>query len=415
MPTFAYEAINETGTKISGALDAESPSQAEAILAAKGYIPLKVSLKGGAVAGGGGGDRPAEGFLSRINALAGGFKITDLIIFTKQFHSMVKAGVPILRLLQVLENQTRSPLLKRTISQIYADVRQGSTLHDALERHPKIFSPLYRSMIKAGEISGTVPAVLERLTYIIEHEAQIKSDVKAALQYPIMVLVALIVAFFVLLTFVIPKFVRIFSTVGIELPLPTKIAITLYTFLTNYWFLVLGGVVAAVIGLVYYVRSEQGRFVMDSVLLNMPLLGPLFLKSAMSRFASIFAILYASGVNVITSLSILSETIGNKAIARQIEQVKEEVQRGQGIAQPLGRAKYFTPMVIDMIAIGEESGRIEEMLREVTTHYDTEVAYQVKGLSDAIGPVLMVGLAAVVGFFALAIFLPMWDLTKMAK
>jgi type IV pilus assembly protein PilC len=308
---------------------------------------------------------------------------------------MLSAGVPILRLLQVLEAQTESRVLRKAISTIVQDIRQGSTLSEALQKYPKIFSPLYCAMIKAGEISGNVPDVLDRLIYIIEHETKVKSDIKAALRYPIIVVIALSIAFIVLLTFVVPQFASLFNKAGLVLPLPTKFAMLLYSFLVNYWYLILTVLVIIIFSLASYFKTSQGKFVRDSFLLDVPLIGPLFKKAALSRFASIFAILQTSGVPVMQSLTILSETIGNEAISRAFEHVRER-------------------MVIDMIAIGEESGNLDEMLREITRHYDDEVEYAVKGLSDAIGPILIVGLAAVVGFFALAIFMPMWDLTQLA-
>jgi type IV pilus assembly protein PilC len=342
-------------------------------------------------------------------------KITDLILFTKQFRSLFKAGVPIVRSLQVLQAQTQDRALKEAIGSMLQSINQGFTLTAAMEKHDTIFSPLYCSMIRAGEMSGSVPESLERLIYIIEHESRIKSDIKSALQYPMIVTIALVGAFFVLLTFVVPKFVEMFSKAGIVLPLPTKIALMLYQFLSSYWYLLLGGVIALFVGLKSYLKTEQGHYVKDTIILSLPILGPLFVKAAMSRFASIFSMLQSSGVPVMTSMKILSDVIGNKAISREFDRVREQIQEGRGIAAPLRAAKYFPPMVVDMVAIGEETGNIEDMLKQVTLHYDDEVSYAVKGLSDLIGPVLIVGLAAVVGFFAMAIFLPMWDLTKLVR
>jgi len=321
----------------------------------------------------------------------------------------------LMRLLQVLEAQTQNATLKRAITDISANIKEGSTLHTALEKNNHIFSPLYYSMVKAGEISGNVPEVLARLIYIIEHEARIKSDIKSALQYPIMVTVALVIAFFVLLTFVIPKFVTMFGRAGLTLPLPTKIAMGLYKFISVYWYLGLGGLILLVVGLRLFLKTEQGQYMKDTLILNLPVVGQLFVKAIMSRFASIFAILQSSGVPIMVSMKVLTGAIGNRAIAEEFDKVRELMHEGKGIAVPLSQAKYFTPMVIDMISIGEESGNIEEMLQEVAAHYDDEVAYAVKGMSEVIGPVLIVGLAAVVGFFALAIFLPMWDMTKLAR
>ena len=406
MATYLYKAINESGSTISGTLEGDSSQNVNAVLTSRGLIPLQVIEEKKSDHG---------NFWTRIKAMGGGIVPRDLILFTKQFRSMLNAGVPIIRIMQVLEAQTESKVLREAIGSIIVDIRQGSTISDSFEKHPRIFTYLYCSMIRAGEISGNVSSVLDRLIYIIEHEAKIKSDIKAALQYPIIVVIALGIAFVVLLTFVIPQFVNLFSRAGIELPLPTKVAIALNTYLKNYWYVILGGIVAVIFGLRQYFKTQQGKWIRDTFLLKMPIMGPLFQKAAMSRFASIFAILQSSGVPVMQSLTILSDTIGNAAIARSFNYVREKIEEGSGIASPLKTAEHFPPMVVDMIAIGEESGNIDEMLREVAKHYDDEVEYAVKALSDAIGPILIVGLAAVVGFFALAIFMPMFDLTKMAS
>ncbi|MCX5846990.1 MAG: type II secretion system F family protein [Deltaproteobacteria bacterium] len=406
MPNYTFRAINENGAVITGDIEAESPDKASSMLAERGYIPTKVKEQGYGI---------SSLRWSRILRKMNPVKITDLILFTKQFRSLFKAGVPIVRSLQVLQAQTQDRVLKEAIGSMLQSINQGFTLTAAMEKHDTIFSPLYCSMIRAGEMSGSVPESLERLIYIIEHESRIKSDIKSALQYPMIVTIALVAAFFVLLTFVVPQFVEMFSKAGIVLPLPTKIAMMLYQFLSSYWYLLLGGVIALFVGLKSYLKTEQGHYVKDTIILRLPILGPLFVKAAMSRFASIFGILQSSGVPVMTSMKILSDVIGNKAISREFDRVREQIQEGRGIAAPLGAAKYFPPMVVDMVAIGEETGNIEDMLKQVTLHYDDEVSYAVKRLSDLIGPVLIVGLAAVVGFFAMAIFLPMWDLTKLAR
>ena len=405
MPNYSYQAINESGKNVTGMLEAESVDAATSIILGRGLIPSKLSQA-----------RVTSGddWWTKIKSIGAAIKVSDLIIFTKQFRSMLGAGVPILRLLQVLELQTESQVLKDAITKVGYDIRQGSSISEAFEKYPKIFSPLYCSMVKAGEISGNVPGVLDRLIYIVEHEAKLKSDIKSALRYPMIVVIALGIAFIILLTFVVPQFASMFTKSGLVLPLPTKIAMLLYSYLKNYWYLILTAIAIIVFGLSSYFKTENGRFMRDTFLLELPILGPLFKKAALSRFASIFAILQTSGVPVMQSLGILSITIGNAAISRDFDYVRDRIEEGAGISAPLKSAKYFTPMVVDMIAIGEESGNIDEMLREITKHYDDEVEYAVKGLSDAIGPILIVGLAAVVGFFALAIFMPIWDLTQLA-
>lgn len=407
MAKYVYKAIDASGQSLSGTLEATSVEEANNILLARDLIPSEVAE--------GTGDQSGASLMDKINASLNKVQIRDLILFTKQFRSMMNAGVPIVRILQVLESQTENKKLKYAVSTMVTSIRQGASMSDAFEKHPDIFSHLYCSMLRSGELSGNVPGVLDRLIYIIEHEAKIKSDIKSALQYPMMVLIALGVAFIVLLTFVIPKFVAIFAQAGIKLPLPTQIAVLMYNMLSNYWWLLIAIVFAIVMLLRAYFKTDNGKYNRDRFLLKLPIIGPLFQKAAMSRFASIFAILQGSGVPVTQTLMILSDTIGNEAISRSFNYVRDKIQEGSGIAQPLRTAPYFTPMVVDMIAIGEESGNIDEMLTEISKHYDDEVEYAVKALSDSIGPILVVGLAAVVGFFALAIFLPMWDLTKMVK
>ena len=407
MANFSYQAINESGMNVKGSIEAESVEMAENLLLSRGYIPSRVAAASGAAPGG--------SFLAKIKESLTKVKIGDLILFTKQFRSMMQAGVPIIRLLQVLENQTENKVIKGAVGQLGQDIRSGATLYEAMKKHPTLFSPLYLSMINAGEISGTVPDILGRLIDIIDHEAKIKSDIKSALQYPMIVLIALGVAFFVLLTFVIPKFSAIFAKQGMALPWPTKLSMLMYQGLVNYWYILIAGAVGLILVLRTYFKTANGRYALDAFYLKLPLFGALFQKAAMSRFASIFAILQASGVPVMQAMEVLSGTIGNTAISHEFDRVRDKIKEGQGISGPLGSAKYFTPMVVDMVAIGEESGNIEDMLRQIAIHYDDEVSYAVKRLSDNIGPVLIVGLAAVVGFFALAIYMPMWDMTKMAK
>ncbi|MFH1138461.1 MAG: type II secretion system F family protein [Pseudomonadota bacterium] len=405
MRKFTYKALNENGNPITGVLEAESVEMVNNILTSRGYIPSKVMEADG---------RGQKGGITLLDRLAS-IRATDMILFSKQLGTMVRAGVPIIRLFQVLESQTENRKLKRIIAVMLDDIQQGRSLAEAFGKHPEAFSPLYCSMLQAGEASGTLPEVLDRLIYIIEHEHKVKSEVKSALTYPAIVVFALVTAFFVLLTFVIPKFVMIFIAAKIELPLPTRAALALYQFLVGYWPFLLVGLLVSSVGLGLFMKTPRGRLYRDNLLLHLPILGQLFVKSAMSRFASIFSILQASGVSVLDGMQILSRIIGNAAIAREFDGISEQLREGKGIAAPLKSARYFTPMVINIVAIGEESGNLDTMLREVSMHYDAEVEFAAKRLADAIGPLLTVGLAAIVGFFALAIFLPMWDLTKMVR
>jgi type II secretory pathway component PulF len=406
MPKYSYQAINESGATVTDVVEADSIDTVNNIILGRGFIPTKVSPAGGGVSGAG---------FSKLKTWLQPVRMPELILFTKQFKTMLRAGVSMIKLLDVLENQAENPTLKQVIRTMSRNIQEGNSLHEAFSRHPGVFSPLYCGMVRAGEASGSLPEVLDRLTYIIEHENKIRSDIKAALQYPMIVIVLLTAAFFILLTFVIPRFVDIFLRTGVAIPIPTKICILLYQLLIQYWYFPLGIVVGLTVGLSYYFRTTQGKFVRDSLLMRIPVLGSMFIKASMSRFASIFSILQSSGVSARDAMHILAGTIGNTAIAYEFDKINERLEEGRGISEPLRSAKYFTPIVVNMIAIGEESGNLDEMLKEVSDHYDVEMEYAMKKLSDAIGPLLTVGLAFVVGFFALAVFLPMWDLTKMVR
>uniref|UniRef100_B8DPS7 Type II secretion system protein n=1 Tax=Nitratidesulfovibrio vulgaris (strain DSM 19637 / Miyazaki F) TaxID=883 RepID=B8DPS7_NITV9 len=403
MPTYVYTALNEHGVNMQGTIDAESPDTARALLLSRGYVPMKVKTQGASFDFGALGD-----ILNPV-------KPKELILFTKQFRTLFQAGIPITQLLQVLQNQTESKRLKQIAADMAQSIVGGSTLYDAFRAHPRVFSELYCSMMRAGEASGALGDVMERLVYLLEHEHKIRSDIKSAMRYPKMVVSALLAAFFILLNVVIPKFVVIFARAKIELPWPTQVAMGMHYIMTTYWPIVLGLLVAAIAGYKWWVRTPAGKYWRDYTLLHVPIIGPVLQKSVMARFASIFSILQSSGVTVLDALDVLTNTIGNAAIASEFRKIQDKLREGRGIADPLKSAKFFTPLVINMVAIGEESGSLDSMLNDVARHYDEEVEYAVAGMSEAIGPVLIIALAAVVGFFALAIFMPMWDLTKVAR
>jgi len=406
MARYSYKGLTENGNLITGEVEADSLEKARESVSKKGYIPVEVKK---------GGLGKKESLSDKINLFLTPVKSRDLILFTKQLKTMLSAGVPIVQIFETLENQTENPKLKKAVITMGSDLKEGTSLYKAFKKHDHIFSELYCSMLKAGESSGSLVDILQRLIYIIEHEEKVKSDVKSAMTYPVIVLSFLGVAFFVLLMFVIPKFVTIFERAGIDIPLPTKICLVLYNFISSFWpYIVVFGAFF-IFFMIKFLKTPKGRLIKDSFLLKIPVIGELVKKASMSRFASIFSILQISGVPVLEAIDILSDTIGNAAITRQFNKIGEELKKGRGISKPLKNAKYFPPMVINMISIGEESGELDKMLAEISSHYDSEVEYTTKQLSDALGPFLTLALAGVVGFFALAIFLRMWDLTKMVK
>ena len=404
MPTFAYQAINKEGKTLSGMIEAESADSAADLLTGRGLLPSSIQERRRRREG-----RPLPGVTRWFTHVP----TADLILFTKQFSTLFRAGVPMMSILDILSVQTEHPRLAKVIAGMRQAIQEGAQLYDAFRQHPRVFSPLYCAMIHAGEVSGSLPKVMERLKYILEHEQKVRTDIRSAMFYPAFVLGLLVVAFVFLLAVVLPKFATILSRSGVALPLPTQIALGLYQFMTTYGGLILVGVFISVMAGIFYLRTEQGRFTRDYALIRAPLIGPVIIKAAMSRFSSIFSILQSSGIAILDAMTILSATIGNAAISREFDRIRELLEEGRGIATPLKNANYFTPMVVNMVAVGEESGNLDEMLEEVAIHYDEELEYAIKKMTSAIGPILIISLAVMVGFFAVAIFLPIADLTKM--
>lgn len=400
---YAYRAINDAGVALTGDIEAETLEQARQTLLGRGLMPTDISKKDHGITK----KRFQKLFQKPVT-----FK--QIILFSKQFRTLFNAGVPITQLLNILQVQTENPTLKTATADIAQQVSTGSTLYNAFRSHPDIFSPLYCAMIRAGEYSGSMGNVLDRLTYLLEHENKIRNDVKSALRYPKIVLFTLAGAFVFLLNWVVPSFARLFVNAKLELPWPTRMALAMNTALSDYWYLLLGIAVAAFLGVRWWIRTERGRYLWARALLTLPLTGKVVQMSIMARFAAIFSILQRSGVGILDALDILSETINNAALEKEFSTIKDKLRSGQGIAEPLGSARYFTPLTINMVAVGENAGNLETMLEDLAAHYDEEVEYAVGEMTEAIGPILIVVLAGVVGFFALAIFMPMWDMTKMA-
>lgn len=405
MPTFTYKAFDQTGATVTGNINAETIPAAQDLLCEQDLIPIRVKE----------GAETNKNKQSLLQKLTYTISQQELILFTKQMRSMLRAGISIAQVFDIISQQSENPLLQKTLAQMSEEIQAGSNLHNAFRKHPTVFSNLYCSLVNAGEASGNLPEILDRVVYIMEHEHKVKEDIKGALAYPKIVVISLVCAFFFLLTFVIPKFVTVFQKANLDLPLPTKICIAMYTGLTQYWIFLLAGSTILFFVLTALIKTPAGTLLKDQILLQTPIIGHLFLKTAMSRFASILSILLASGVTILQSMVIISETIGNAAIIKEFDRLRDQMTEGHGIAEPLRTARYFPPMVVNMVAIGEESGRLEEMLQEIAKHYDEEVEYAARGLSEAVGPILIVALTVVVGFFAMAIFLPIWDLTKMVK
>lgn len=404
MGLFQYKAMDDAGKRTEGSIEADTADQAGERLVSKGLMPVSIKAVAAAKAAGAGQNK-AKGKKVRPD---------DLIFFTTQLAAMLRAGIPILRSMEILGSETGNRRLRTVCEDVVKDIGGGAPLNKALARHKDVFNLLYRNMVAAGEASGNLHQVLERLVYIIGHEHKVRKDIKSALQYPIMVVVALTGAMAFLLTTVVPTFEQLFRDAGIDLPAPTLACIAMSNFLRGQWIWLIALVTALGAGIFVARRLPTGAYWMSKTALEMPYLGALQIKAALSRFAGIFSILQASGVGILESIDILSGTLGNKAMTHEFEKIKEQVAQGHGLSRPLAQANYFSPMFVSMVSIGEETGKLDEMLRDIAAHYDMEVEFAAKRLTGIIGPVLIVGLAAVVGFFALAVYMPMWDIAQLA-
>ena len=402
MPSFEYKAIKPDGSEVTEVMEAKDSDAVTRYLDKLGYLPLKIKQSGGGV--------NLKLFSNRRK-----LKDAEVVMFTRQLVTLLRAGVPLLSCLDALVEQADSEGLKEIIEKIYVDIESGLSLSDAIKRHPKEFSELYINSIKAGEMGGALDKVLERLVELMEHEQETNARIKSAMRYPIIVVVTLVLAFVALMMLVVPNFIDLFTKMKIELPLPTRLLIGFHYVLSNYWYLVIAGLSAIAFGFFKYIKTEKGAFRWDQFMITVPIFGDLNLKTAMSRFTRMFETLNSSGLPILQTLEITAKTVGNIVIGKEIEKAAAGVLQGAGLAGPLSEGKIFPPMVIRMISIGEQSGSLDTMLLNVSKHYDTEVEYAVKNLTGMIEPVLTVGVGVIVLFLALAIFLPMWSLTSIAQ
>jgi len=350
-----------------------------------------------------------------LNALFNKVASQDLIVFSRQLATLVSAGIPFLSSLGTIEKQSENPRLKAAIVDIRRAVEGGISFSDALARHPRIFSKMYVSMIKAGETAGILDNVLERLAQIAEHDSDTRSRVKTATRYPLIVLVAISAAFAFLISFVVPKFAAIFARFKTALPLPTRILIGINHVIQNYWYLILLGIILLVAGVVWYLKTPFGRWQWDAVKLKLPVFGALFQKVALSRFARVFAAMQKSGISMMLTLDIAAETVGNVVIARTVEAMRESLHEGNGLVPPMEASGLFPPLVIQMVSVGEETGKLDTMLNKVSDYYDMDVEYTLRNLSTLIEPILLLFVGGMVLFLALGIFLPMWDMMTLFR
>lgn len=342
--------------------------------------------------------------------------LKDMVIFSRQFASMIEAGIAMLRALNVMTEQTQNPRLKKALAQIRYDIEQGSTLSDALEKHNKIFDRLFISMVKAGEAGGVLDKVLNRLALFMEERSRLTQQVKAAMTYPVVVMLIAVGVFYAMLTLVLPTFSGLFASLGSDLPAYTKFLISISDFLRSwYMVLLIGGILGTVWALKRWYETKEGRFTIDYTLLYLPVLGDILRKVAVARFTRTFGTLTKSGVPIVTALEVVKDSAGNAVLAKAIEAVQAKVQEGGTINGPMSESKIFPPMVTQMVAIGEETGQLENMLEKIADFYDIEVGTAVEALTSLMEPIMIVTLGGLVGAIVVGMYLPIFTVISQIK
>ena len=401
MPTFAYRAKDQKGETISGTMDAEGPHAVAARLQTMGYFPLQI--------------RDEVKRRQSLGGLVQSFRrqrirTPDLTTFNRQLADLIGAGVTLVKALTIIVSQTSSEAMREIVNQISADVQGGDTLAQSLSKHPRAFSKVYVAMVRAGETGGMLEGVLARLADFAEAEEELKGRVKAMLIYPCIMVTVGIVAVTILMTVVMPKITGIYKDMNQALPGITQTLITISGFLGRFWWIVLGGVVLLAAALWRFVHTTEGKTLFDTWVLQVPVLGTVVQKREIARFARTFGALLRNGVSILPALEIVIEVMTNNIVRREVAQIPQNISQGAGVANPLRNSKVFPPVVVNMIAIGEETGRLADVLSRVAQSYEIEVDRSVRSLVSLIEPLIILSLGLVVGFIVIAMLLPIFSL-----
>ncbi|TNC86722.1 MAG: MSHA biogenesis protein MshG [Thalassolituus sp.] len=400
MAIYLYRGRDNAGAAVEGSLQAGSREVAVSQLMQRGITPLRIEQQKA---------MPTKDGKSVQRSRKVGAE--ELILFTRQLYALTKAGVPIIRALTGLAESASNEQLRTVLQDISEQLVGGSDLASAFKRHPKLFSAIYVSMIHIGESTGNLDDALIRLVGHLEMEWETKKRIKSALRYPIMVITAITIAMVVVTMFVIPSFSSVFDKLGADLPFATVILITVSEFMQNWWHTLLAALIIGGVFFRQFVATDEGAVWWDRTKLKIPLIGTIFERIALARFSRSFSMMLTAGVPILNSLSIVAASVGNRYIGSAVSDMGDGVQRGEGLTNTAQRTGLFTPLVLQMMSVGEETGAVDRLLDEVADFYEEEVDYELKQLSDAIEPILLIFLGALVLVLALGVFLPVWELS----
>lgn len=404
MPTFTYSARNVSGSLQQGEIELPNREDVVGYLRKQKLIPVKIEEKKAGLDLGALGDLFAPKVTTR-----------DIVIFTRQFATMINSGLPLVQSLDILARQSENKVLAKVIEDVQFDVESGNTLADALRQHPKVFSDLFVNMVAAGEVGGILDVILLRLAGFMEKNDALLRKIKGAMVYPAVILTVAVGAVATLLIVVIPTFQNMFDSAGVALPGPTRFVIFLSETLQGYWYVFAAVIAGAVAGIRYAYGTPGGQLTIDRMLLRAPVLGPMLRKTAVARFTRTLGTLVASGVSILDGLEITARTAGNRVIQDAVMESRSSIAGGETISEPLKRAGVFPPMVVSMINVGEQTGGLDEMLSKIADFYDEEVDQAVEALLSAMEPILIVFLGGVVGGMIVAMYLPIFDMINAVK
>ena len=408
MTVFAYRGRNSSGDLEQGTLEGEDSVAIADQLSRKGITPTEIKPSGKVSVAAASGASLWQTLNERK------IDVVELMLFSRQMYTLLKAGVPIMRALAGLQESAQNPVFATVLQSMRESLDSGRELSAALRLHPKVFSSFYVSMVQVGEMTGRLDETFMSLYGHLEFEKEMKERISSALRYPMFVMIAMALAIVVVNIFVIPAFAKVFAGFQTELPLMTRILMGFSNFMVNYWVLLLALLIGVVVGFRRYINTVQGRYQWDKYKLELPIAGKIIFKSTLARFARSLALTFKSGIPILQGLSVVSLVVDNEYMRKQIEQMRDGVERGESILRTAGAAKIFNPTVLQMIAVGEETGDMDGLMFEIAGMYEREVEYEVKTLAQQIEPIMIVALGILVLILALGIFLPMWDLGKAA-
>ena len=401
--TYTYRVRDRRGALLAGELQADNRDLVLSRLREQGLIPLEIKVKSQGMA------REIK-FLSRKKV-----KLKDLSVFSRQFATMINSGLPLLRSLAILEQQTEAKELAKVIGQMRLDVEQGTALSTAMAKHPHAFGRLYVAMCRAGETGGVLDSVLLRLADTLEREVELRRKIKSAMAYPVVVMVVVVLILSAMLLFVVPTFKNLFASLGGTLPLPTRLLLAASDGFKKYFIFVFLAFGLMIFAFRRWKKTDRGRYAVDRLKLRLPIFGQLFQKTALSRFARTLGALSRSGVPLLQSLDIVAETVENRVMANAVKDIQASVKEGESLAEPLSRHEIFPPMVVQMLAVGEETGALDTMLEKVSDFYDDEITATVDALTALIEPLLIVVVGGTVGLIVISLYLPMFRLIDLIK